>query len=389
MAGLKVTSKRILLFLLIIFLFELAYLTILPTSPWMEIRTLNVESSHKSKEQKKAWIDVAIKRNFLKEVVSTSVPDSRLEKNTLTLRGDEIQFDHFYCKSVAVSQSEQHEGCPSLFIIGTRKGGTTSLINYLSKHPDFRAANPGGGLRSGETFFFNRINDTSNTSTWRKYLSKFPNDAYASLSGESTVSYSTNCLVPNRIQRACGSKAKIVYLLRNPYRRFESHYLMRAGTSKKAKSDINAMFEAEWKKLLAALGNRYNFNQQIDHMSQTLELNCAVSGIIPNLLYEGLYSVFLANWLCVWPAENILIINSEEFFKAPGKIVNQVLLFLGLDKLSDETLSAVTSTVYNKGIQSKNISMNSRNRMLIQNLYEPFNKNLLDLLQWSSVDWNY
>ena len=124
-------------------------------------------------------------------------------------------------------------------------------------------------------------------------------------------------------------------------------------------------------------------------MSQTLELNCAVSGIIPNLLYEGLYSVFLANWLCVWPAENILIINSEEFFKAPGKIVNQVLLFLGLDKLSDETLSAVTSTVYNKGIQSKNISMNSRNRMLIQNLYEPFNKNLLDLLQWSSVDWNY
>ena len=176
MAGLKVTSKRILLFLLIIFLFELAYLTILPTSPWMEIRTLNVESSHKSKEQKKAWIDVAIKRNFLKEVVSTSVPDSRLEKNTLTLRGDEIQFDHFYCKSVAVSLSEQHEGCPSLFIIGTRKGGTTSLINYLSKHPDFRAANPGGGLRSGETFFFNRINDTSNTSTWRKYLSKFTND---------------------------------------------------------------------------------------------------------------------------------------------------------------------------------------------------------------------
>ena len=389
----KVTLKRIVVFNIVLLICGFVYLH---ANPWIELQTSNIDSYElgkafqQNKGQNKMWIGVATKSTFPKEAVSTSVPDSRLEKYTLTIRGDEIQFDHSYCKSVAISQSEQHEGCPSLFIIGTRKGGTTSLINYLSKHPNFKVANPGGGLQSGETFFFNR-HDKFNDSTWRTYLSKFPKDSNANLSGESTVFYSTNCLVPNRIQRACGSKAKIVYLLRNPYRRFESNYLMRVKTKVYGpKSDINAIFEAEWKRLSVVLGSRYNFNQRTINMSVALDLNCAMQKGAPNLLYDGLYLTFLANWLCVWPAENMLVINSEEFFKMPGKIVQQVLLFLGLDNLSDETLSAITSSVYNKGIQSKSVSLNSRNRMLIQNLYEPFNSKLLDLLQWtSSVDWVY
>ena len=359
----KVTLKRIVVFNLVLLICGFVYLYV---NPWIETKI-----------------------TFSKEAVSTSVPDSRLEEYTLTVRGDEIQFDHSYCKSVAVSQSEQHEGCPSLFIIGTRKGGTTSLINYLSKHPNFKVANPGGGLHSGETFFFNR-HDKFNNSTWRTYLSNFPKDSNANLSGESTVFYSTNCQVPNRIQRACGSKAKIVYLLRNPYRRFESNYLMRVKAKWYGpKSDINEIFEAEWKRLSVVLGSRYNFNQRTINMSVALDLNCAVQGGA-HLLYDGLYLAFLAKWLCVWPAENMLVINSEEFFKMPGKIVQQVLLFLGLDNLSDETLSAITSRVYNEGIHSKSVLLNSRNRMLIQNLYEPFISKLLDLLQWtSSVDWVY
>ena len=34
-----------------------------------------------------------------------------------------------------------------------------------------------------------------------------------------------------------------------------------------------------------------------------------------NLIFEGLYYVHLMTWLCNFPPENILILNSEEFFE--------------------------------------------------------------------------
>lgn len=40
-----------------------------------------------------------------------------------------------------------------------------------------------------------------------------------------------------------------------------------------------------------------------------------------NILYEGLYYVHLLNWICNFPAENILVIKNEDFFKHPSQIL--------------------------------------------------------------------
>ena len=34
-----------------------------------------------------------------------------------------------------------HSDCPTLFIVGTPKGGTTSMLEYVSMYPDFEGVN--------------------------------------------------------------------------------------------------------------------------------------------------------------------------------------------------------------------------------------------------------
>ena len=113
--------------------------------------------------------------------------------------------------------------CPTLFVVGARKGGTTSMIQYVSKHEDFEAAQL-NGPKVGEIFFFcNKLWEPTQKQ-WKWYKSNFPQNV---MSGESSVTYLVHCQVPQRIFRSCGKQAKIVILLRNPVDRFVSNFLMR------------------------------------------------------------------------------------------------------------------------------------------------------------------
>ena len=107
------------------------------------------------------------------------------------------------------------------------------------------------------------------------------------------------------------------------------------------------------------------------------------------MVFEGVYYVHLLNWLCNFPAENIMIINSEEFYRHPSKILDYVFQFLELQKLDSETHDWITSEVYNKG--DYDVPLHQRlSRTDMTNLlgvYRPFNKALLDLLQWNDCNW--
>ena len=108
-----------------------------------------------------------------------------------------------------------------------------------------------------------------------------------------------------------------------------------------------------------------------------------------NMVFEGLYYIHLLNWLCNFPAENILILNSEEFYEHPSKILDIVFQFLGLTRLDPGTCESITSTVYNKG-KYEVPAYQRLNRTEIESMMEifkPFNKALLELLQWDNHKW--
>jgi hypothetical protein len=82
----------------------------------------------------------------------------------------------------------------------------------------------------------------------------------------------------------------------------------------------------------------------------------------------------------VFPKEQFLIIQSEEFFKNPSKIYNDVLEFLGLIPFSIGEFK-----IKGKVNKNRNIDDDFRNELV--EYFKPHNKRLYDFLG-KSFDWN-
>ena len=118
-----------------------------------------------------------------------------------------------YMQNATPDGSPQHSNCPTLFIVGARKGGTSSLYQYISKHPDFQGVRLDTGPKVGETFYFSNFYTKW---SWEKYISLFPSSG--EMTGDSSVANLVHHLVPKRLYQACGKQAKVVMLLRDPSR---------------------------------------------------------------------------------------------------------------------------------------------------------------------------
>ena len=303
-------------------------------------------------EQKNTSVAIPIFNGTIPSIGGYTGDTNQAEQNTtnttLTRYGNDLNFDPETCPSdslMAMSKLEHatplHNDCPTLFIVGARKGGTTSLYQYVSKHPDFKGVNLNKGLRAGETFYFEHHRFIDSMQSWQYYQNLFPQDA--SMSGDSSVGNLLHCKVPQRLFTSCGKQAKVVMLFRNPIERFVSNYLMRFGFS--TRSYRNVFYVAKnnpIEKYIKGIMNRGVISQQIE--KDWTKLLC-LFGPGHNMVFEGIYYVHLLNWLCNFPAENIMIINSEEFFASPTTILRQVFEFIGLHQVSNETLQAFTSNV--------------------------------------------
>ena len=108
-----------------------------------------------------------------------------------------------------------------------------------------------------------------------------------------------------------------------------------------------------------------------------------------NMLFEGLYYVHLMNWLCNFPAENILIIRSEVFFQHPSKILDSVVQFLGLKRLDANVYDNITSVSYNsrQAYVPDYQKLANPDREILLDVFRPFNQALMELLQWNNSLW--
>ena len=312
------------------------------------------------------------------------------QDSTLTRYGNDLNFDPETCPSDsirAMSNLEHatplHNDCPTLFIVGARKGGTTSLYQYVSKHPHFTGVHLNRGPRAGETFYFSK-HQIDDMQSWQKYRNRFPQDG--SISGDSSVGNLLQCEVPQRIFSACGKQAKAIMLLRHPIERFISNYLMRVRLGTRGYGNSSVVVKNSIEKYLQQVTKRGVISLQIE--KDWTKLLC-LFGPSQNLVFEGMYYVHLLNWLCNFPAENIMIINSEEFFTSPTTILRQVLEFIGLPPIGNETLQAFTSAVYNERQERvrPSLRLSDADREKLFAVLEPYNRALTDLLNWNGVVW--
>jgi hypothetical protein len=189
---------------------------------------------------------------------------------------------------------------PDLMVLGTQRGGTTSLYRYLTEHPDI-----GPAFRK-EVHFFERYYEKG--LDW--YMAHFPMRGEFPVVGEASPNYLFHPDVPERVRKAA-PHARFIVLLRNPIDRAHSHYQM------KVRRGIETL----------------SFEEALDKERERLSSSDdAASPAWRHYSYlkRGLYVEQLQRWMSVFPREQFLIIKSEDFYEDPGKILNQTLGYLGL-----------------------------------------------------------
>ena len=248
---------------------------------------------------------------------------------------------------------------PDFLVIGTQRGGSTSLYKYLVTHPDIKRA-----LHKEIQYFSLYFKKN-----WPWYLAHFPLryiNKGQFITGEASPYYLFHPDVPKRVAERLPN-IKLIVTLRNPIDRAYSQY----------KHEVNSGFET--RSFEAAVEDEGALRKNIDPSLGFSQIKD--SFIHQHYLYvsRGIYVRQLKNWMEYVPLERILVLKSENLFTNPKKTFSQVLQFL--------ELPSFTLQDTNPYHQSKYSSMNTETREQLRDFYTPFNKGLSELINISTQDW--
>lgn len=243
---------------------------------------------------------------------------------------------------------------PYFIIIGTQKGGTTSLYGYLAQHPQVLPA-----LKKEIRYFGENY---SKGLAW--YRSHFPFSYKLArgrlLTGESSPTTLFHPLAPEWIAATVPS-VKLIALLRDPVDRAFSHHKMNLRSGR----------------------DRLPFGEAIQQEAR--RLNGALNGVVKgddeaifrytsfSYLARGDYETQLKRWYPYFPKEQILILQSEALFHNPADTFRQVLLFLDLPEIDLPAYDA-----FNPGRYEDEIPEESRS--LLTEYFRDPNRRLYEML---------
>ncbi|WP_337104126.1 sulfotransferase family protein [Paenibacillus sp. YIM B09110] len=234
--------------------------------------------------------------------------DSHTEAVIQQIRALKAELEIPIVKTTETELTNNKDVLPYFLIVGTQKGGTTSLYKYLLQHPNVHPA------VTKEIHYFDELLHFG--LDW--YLTHFPESLpHGDITGEATPYYLFHPHVATRIKAALPA-VKIIVLLRNPIERAFSHYQMmvRRGLEKLSFSEA---LHAEQDRIATEYARMERDNT---YFSPT----CTQY----SYLKRGLYSEQLERWFQQFPREQILVIRSEQLLQDTAASYKQVLQFLQL-----------------------------------------------------------
>jgi hypothetical protein len=210
-------------------------------------------------------------------------------------------------------------GLPDFLIIGTQRGGTTSLYRYLERHPAVLPA----VLNKGVHFFDEHYGRGVG---W--YRSHFPTEPTKAIvrrrrhvdrviTGEGSPYYLFHPLAAQRIA-AVLPEARFIAVLRDPVARAHSHYQHEVARGFEDLSFEDAL-EREAERLE---GEQERMRSDPEYFSFHLQHHSYVA--------RGMYLEQILIWHSLIPPERLLILDSAELFGDPNGTYARVLTFLGL-----------------------------------------------------------
>jgi hypothetical protein len=208
-------------------------------------------------------------------------------------------------------------------IVGTHRGGTTSLHQYLDEHPcvarKFPRVQHLKGVRYFDENFFLGID-------W--YRSHFPTEAYRSylrrrngapvLTGEASPYYLFHPAAAERASRVV-PHAKIIVLLRDPIERAYSHWKRERRDGTEPLQTFEEAIAAEPERLAGEVDRILNDESYYSYAHENF-----------SYITQGLYLESLWKWFQHYPREQVYVETSERFLQEPQRIYDELLQFLGL-----------------------------------------------------------
>ena len=195
---------------------------------------------------------------------------------------------------------------PNFLVIGVKKGGTTSIYNYLIQHPQILP-----GIKKEIDFwssYFHRGLDW-----YRAHFPAIP-ESEKLLTGEASPSYFDSPDSPSRLFHFF-PKIKLIVLLRNPADRTISSYYHEVRL-KAENISVEEVINSRLEKLIkisSSLAREKDYwNYRGDYIASSVYLD------------------WLKEWLNIFPREQLLILCSEEFYSDPKTTMKQVFNFLDL-----------------------------------------------------------
>lgn len=224
---------------------------------------------------------------------------------------------------------------PDFIIIGASRSGTSSLSDWLNRHPDAHVANGAGG----EVHFFDLNYHKGNA--W--YFGHFRDNK---VSGEKSPFYLPCPFVPDRIKATCPN-TKLIALLREPGSRAYSHYAFNA-----LRGEDNLPFALAVRREEARLSGVRHDHPVWRRFSY---------------LARGRYAEQLEHWKG-WRRGRLLLIRSEDLFTDPAMTLASVCQFLDLPTRPGQVLGKVRPQRY--------APMGKRVREWLDDYFTPHNERL-------------
>jgi hypothetical protein len=253
---------------------------------------------------------------------------------------------------------------PDFLIIGTKRGGTTSLFNYLLMHPGVLGLFPQLRGRKSTDYFFK---EQHRGDAW--YRSHFHTDSYRRLvarrvgyrplSGEASPYYQWDPRIAERVRKVAPG-VRAIALLRDPVERAWSHYQERV---------VNGVEPLGFAAALAAeedrlAGELKAMNADPAYYGQAYDFYAYRS--------RGMYLPQIQNWHDSFPRSQLLVLRSEDMYTDVQGTFDQVCGFLGLPRHglpSTRPFNAIT--------QSR---IPERERRMLEDFYAAPNRALADYL---------
>ncbi|XP_072030151.1 heparan sulfate glucosamine 3-O-sulfotransferase 1-like [Amphiura filiformis] len=241
---------------------------------------------------------------------------------------------------------ERHcnQSFPDAIIIGTKKSGTTALRNFLTFHPQISTSK----TEAHFFFFFYYLG-----MDW--YFSLMPYATPDQIIVEKTPRYFVHPLSPRAIRTHLGQeKSSFILILRDPVQRAISDFThVFFTTSTKEEEDQQTQFDLDTNALLrqtvdALQANLTDEQKAVQSYIKKLENQVMKPSWIADtfentvlfrngsvnsdnsIIDTGIYVKYMKKWLAVFPREQFLVIDGEEFVYNPLPSLQKVESFLNI-----------------------------------------------------------